>query len=241
MTTFATERLRITEAAREVAARNRARDDADAIGPLPKSPTQGARIALLLPRVRAGRDRADVAAGVAAGVHHRPPRRAGRLLRIPRRSVLGADRARRRRGAAGLPEHLPPPGKCAVRRHWRGPHASSSAATTAGPGTSRESCAGSRPARGFGSLHLSDYPLLPAKVDTWENFVFINMDPDAIPLADYLEEMPADIEWCGTLGFPLHRDGLTIVRRRQLEDDRRRLQRDLPHPGTAPRAAALRR
>ncbi len=41
------------------------------------------------------------------------------------------------------------------------------------------------PARkGFGSLHLSDYPLLPAKVDTWEHFVFINMDVNAIPLAE---------------------------------------------------------
>ena len=41
------------------------------------------------------------------------------------------------------------------------------------------------PARkGFGSLHLSDYPLLPALVDTWENFVFINMDLGAISLAE---------------------------------------------------------
>jgi len=58
------------------------------------------------------------------------------------------------------------------------------------------------PARkGFGSLHLSDYPLLPAKVDTWERFVFVNMDPDAIPLADYLEEMPDDIAWAGLSDF----------------------------------------
>jgi choline monooxygenase len=58
------------------------------------------------------------------------------------------------------------------------------------------------PARkGFGSLHLSDYPLLPAKVDTWENFVFINMDPNAIPLAEWLEEMPGDIAWCGLSDF----------------------------------------
>jgi phenylpropionate dioxygenase-like ring-hydroxylating dioxygenase large terminal subunit len=58
------------------------------------------------------------------------------------------------------------------------------------------------PARkGFGSLHLSDYPLLPALADTWENFVFINMDVNAIPLADYLEEMPGDIAWCGLSEF----------------------------------------
>ncbi len=58
------------------------------------------------------------------------------------------------------------------------------------------------PARkGFGSLHLSDYPLFPALVDTWENFVFINMDVNAIPLAEYLEEMPADIAWCGLSDF----------------------------------------
>ena len=30
--------------------------------------------------------------------------------------------------------------------------------------------------KGFGSLHLSDYPLLPARVDTWEDFVFVNLD-----------------------------------------------------------------
>jgi choline monooxygenase len=52
------------------------------------------------------------------------------------------------------------------------------------------------PARkGFGSLHLSDFPLLPAQVDTWENFVFVNLDTGAMPLAEYLEEMPDDIAW----------------------------------------------
>jgi choline monooxygenase len=58
------------------------------------------------------------------------------------------------------------------------------------------------PARkGFGSLHLSDFPLLPALVDVWENFVFINLDMDAIPLADYLEEMPGDIAWANLSEF----------------------------------------
>jgi phenylpropionate dioxygenase-like ring-hydroxylating dioxygenase large terminal subunit len=51
--------------------------------------------------------------------------------------------------------------------------------------------------KGFGALHLSDYPLFPAKVDTWERFVFVNMDPNAVELSEYLEEMPGDIAWAG--------------------------------------------
>ncbi len=52
------------------------------------------------------------------------------------------------------------------------------------------------PARkGFGSLHLSDYPLFPAKVDSWERMVFVNLDVDAMPLVEYLEAVPEDIAW----------------------------------------------
>ncbi len=55
--------------------------------------------------------------------------------------------------------------------------------------------------KGFGALHLSDYPLLPASVDTWERFVFVNLDPNAMPLAEYLEEMPRDIAWAALSDF----------------------------------------
>jgi phenylpropionate dioxygenase-like ring-hydroxylating dioxygenase large terminal subunit len=50
--------------------------------------------------------------------------------------------------------------------------------------------------RGFGALRLSDFPLVPARVDTWEGLVFVNLDVDAIPLIEYLEAVPDDISWC---------------------------------------------
>lgn len=50
--------------------------------------------------------------------------------------------------------------------------------------------------KGFGSLRLSDYPLIPARVDTWAGLVFVNLDPDAMPLPEYLEAIPEDIAWC---------------------------------------------
>ncbi|HEY7052721.1 MAG TPA: aromatic ring-hydroxylating dioxygenase subunit alpha [Mycobacterium sp.] len=49
--------------------------------------------------------------------------------------------------------------------------------------------------KGFGALRMSDFPLVAARVDTWERLVFINLDVDAIPLLDYLEAMPHDIAW----------------------------------------------
>jgi phenylpropionate dioxygenase-like ring-hydroxylating dioxygenase large terminal subunit len=49
--------------------------------------------------------------------------------------------------------------------------------------------------KGFGALRLSEFPLLPVRVDTWERLVFVNLDTDAIPLRDYLEAMPDDIAW----------------------------------------------
>jgi phenylpropionate dioxygenase-like ring-hydroxylating dioxygenase large terminal subunit len=35
-----------------------------------------------------------------------------------------------------------------------------------------------------------DYPLLPVRVERWGPFVFVNVDPDAEPLASYLGDMP---------------------------------------------------
>jgi choline monooxygenase len=42
---------------------------------------------------------------------------------------------------------------------------------------------------------LTDFPLLPVRVETWERLVFVNLDTDAIPLLDYLEAIPDDIAW----------------------------------------------
>lgn len=50
--------------------------------------------------------------------------------------------------------------------------------------------------KGFGALHMSDFPLVAARVDTFEGMVFVNLDLDAMPLAEYLDEIPRDIAWC---------------------------------------------
>jgi phenylpropionate dioxygenase-like ring-hydroxylating dioxygenase large terminal subunit len=51
--------------------------------------------------------------------------------------------------------------------------------------------------KGFGVLRNDEYPLFAAKVDTWGPLVFVNLDPDAMPLAEYLEAVPDDIAWVG--------------------------------------------
>jgi len=42
-----------------------------------------------------------------------------------------------------------------------------------------------------------DFPLLPARLDTWGPFVFVNVDPEASPLADMLGELPRIIAGSG--------------------------------------------
>ena len=55
--------------------------------------------------------------------------------------------------------------------------------------------------KGFGALRNDDYPLLRIQVGTWGPLVFVNMDPDAGPLDEFLEGVPADIEWAGIDDF----------------------------------------
>lgn len=55
--------------------------------------------------------------------------------------------------------------------------------------------------KGFGTVHMSEFPLAAVQVDTWERLVFVNLDPGAMPLADYLEAVPGDIAWCGLGDF----------------------------------------
>lgn len=50
--------------------------------------------------------------------------------------------------------------------------------------------------KGFGSLRMSDFPLLAANVDTFEGMVFVNLDVNAMPLVEYLDAIPEDIAWC---------------------------------------------
>jgi len=49
--------------------------------------------------------------------------------------------------------------------------------------------------KGFGPLRNEDLPLVRASVDTWGELVFVNLDPDAEPLADFLEGVPDDVAW----------------------------------------------
>ena len=48
--------------------------------------------------------------------------------------------------------------------------------------------------REFGVLD-PDLGLVPARVDTWGPLVFVNLDPEAAPLAEFLGAVPADCEW----------------------------------------------
>ncbi len=64
-----------------------------------------------------------MATRVAARVQRRSRRVGRRLVRAPRRSLVGAHRARRRRGTARVPERVPTPRQPAVRGRGRGAHA----------------------------------------------------------------------------------------------------------------------
>jgi choline monooxygenase len=48
--------------------------------------------------------------------------------------------------------------------------------------------------REFGVLN-DDLPLLRVRVDSWGPLVFVNLDPAAEPLAEYLDPVPADSAW----------------------------------------------
>lgn len=55
--------------------------------------------------------------------------------------------------------------------------------------------------KGFGTLRMSDFPLLAVRVEVWERLVFVNLDANAMPLTEYLEGMPSDIAWCRLSDF----------------------------------------
>jgi len=55
--------------------------------------------------------------------------------------------------------------------------------------------------KGFGTLQMSEFPLIAARVDTWERLVFVNLDVDAAPLTEFLEAVPDDIGWLGLGDF----------------------------------------
>jgi choline monooxygenase len=51
------------------------------------------------------------------------------------------------------------------------------------------------PSRRVFALDGQDLPLLPVQVDTWGPLVFVNPNPDAEPLCDFLGEVPGDCAW----------------------------------------------
>ena len=52
--------------------------------------------------------------------------------------------------------------------------------------------------RGFGVIRNEEYGLVAAQVDTWGPLVFVNLDLDAEPLADFLAPVPAETAWLRT-------------------------------------------
>ncbi len=50
--------------------------------------------------------------------------------------------------------------------------------------------------KGFGRIDNDEFALIPARVDTWGPMVFVNLDMDAMPLAEWLEGIPDDLSWC---------------------------------------------
>ncbi|GGV17915.1 (2Fe-2S)-binding protein [Actinomadura cremea] len=51
----------------------------------------------------------------------------------------------------------------------------------------------------FFGVDKGDYGLKSVRCEVWEGFIFVNLDPDAAPLADYLGDMAKGLE-----GYPFH-------------------------------------
>jgi len=49
--------------------------------------------------------------------------------------------------------------------------------------------------KGFGVVRNEEYTLNAVQVDTWGSLVFVNLDPDAEPLSDFLAPVPDDAAW----------------------------------------------
>ena len=44
--------------------------------------------------------------------------------------------------------------------------------------------------QGIQNFDPADFPLMPVRIETWEGFVFVNFDPGAESLAEYLGNLP---------------------------------------------------
>ena len=62
----------------------------------------------------------------------------------------------------------------------------------------------------FFNLDKGDYGLVPVRAEVWEGFIFVNLDPEAAPLHEYLGELGD-----GLAGYPFHK--MTQVHRYRSE------------------------
>ena len=62
----------------------------------------------------------------------------------------------------------------------------------------------------FFALDKADYGLVTVRADVWEGFIFVNLDPNAPPLQEYMGELGA-----GLAGYPFHK--MTQVHRYRSE------------------------
>jgi choline monooxygenase len=103
------------------------------------------------------------------------------------------------------------------------PHRASAICTGAGSGLEELRCPFHRwawdfdgnlrevPSRkGFGSgFRNEDHPLARGRVETWGPLVFVNPDPEAMPLAEYMDGMWHDADWASLMEF--HTDAAISV------------------------------
>ena len=73
-----------------------------------------------------------------------------------------------------------------------------------------------------GGFRKEDYGLLPVRAETWGCFVFVNLDPEALPLSEWLGDLPERLGALPAPGPPV-RQAQGHRRRGQLEARRREL------------------
>ena len=164
-------------------------------------------------------------------------RRAGLVRDRQRRRRAGRRRARRRRRAARALERLPPPRDADPLRHrarcpkvLRCPYHG---------WTYRQDgqLAAVPEARGFAALDREGVRLPAFRVESLAGLVFVSLDADVPPLAEWFGDARERLESLGIGGLKVRGP----ARRRvpvQLEEPRRQLPRGLPHPGRPSRPAA---
>ena len=83
---------------------------------------------------------------------------------------------------------------------------------------------------------LAEYGLEPVRLETWQGFVFVSLDPDAEPLEEWLGDLVPHLDRFDFGGAARRAHG-DLRGRRELEVHRRELQRVLPLPGDPSRSS----